>query len=300
MLGLLLPRQATKLIPCASSAVISGGLDLSPMNDSDPHNNSALYFNPPSTATDDANETSTSPHAGQPPRPPPLPSFGPAAHRPPLASQPPSTTLSPTSFFKTPAYFWNQAVPSAIWAGLGTSMGAIDPTVAEQPPAAGSGFGQQLEMDDGAQCGNPGNFLQGNALQEVLGGAGAVGETGGLDTGIGSTGGGGSAGQDGQVVCLPISCFEFHYAARPVHLTDTIFLPSEQLGLRSPNVLHARIFGQAILRSDVLFRAGFRSTPLSSGPRLVNPQLPSTSHDLRPNWHPHACGGTNERIRIRG
>jgi hypothetical protein len=164
--------------------VISGGLDLSPVNDSDPHINPAIFPNPPQAA--DGQPGDRLAHVD-----PALNALGyPGGQR----QAPPAQTpmLSPTSFFKTPSYFWNQAVPSAISAGLGTGLGAIDPAALQNQQQGG--FGQQ-SLDGSSQqdaWASPGDFLDG------LGST--AGSGGGFDSGSGSAGGAIGSHQDGPVV----------------------------------------------------------------------------------------------------
>jgi hypothetical protein len=165
----------------APSTVISGGLDLSPVTDNDPHINPALYPSPtasnvpPPTSTYQPGHTPTFSH---PSAEPPTESV----HRP--HAHPPSATLSPTSFFKTPSYFWNQAVPSAMTTDrAGGGGGGIDPSALQtQIGDFGQGF-----VSSPSTWTTPAYFLDGS--QPVGGGGG-----GGMYDSVGLT------NQDGPVV----------------------------------------------------------------------------------------------------
>lgn len=104
--------------------------------------------------------------------------------------------LSPTSFFKTPSYFWNQAVPSAMSAGIGSGVGAIDPSALRNQHQSGDSFSQSQHQAAGAgqqdAWASPDDFLDG--LDPSTSAVGA------FDSGSASAGGGIGPNQDGPVV----------------------------------------------------------------------------------------------------
>lgn len=177
---------------------------MSPDNNIPPPAVASLYPDLPQQQHDaSSGGASTSPHTGGP-IPSPLPF---ADDRPSLAASAPQQppTLSPTSFFKTPSFFWNEAVPQGMLAsGGGGSSGVdvgINPAALQQRPgqpssAPGAGAGA-FALDNPGPWESPADFLDG---VDGLGGVAA----GGLGSGVTSAGG---AGQDGPVVRRPSPAF---------------------------------------------------------------------------------------------